>query len=475
MQDPKTQELGTAPVARLLLKTAVPSMIASLVHALYNIVDRLYIGRAVSSDAMAGLVITLPVMIALSAFGVMVGGGSNTLLSIRLGAHDKFGAEKVVGQCVALKIFFATVIPALAYVLMDQILKLFGATPEAIPYAKSYLNVILLGCVFNHLSYGFSGLIIASGKSQVSMALLLAGTIANMILDPIFIFGGLGMPWLTVSGHTVFIDFGLPQMGIAGAAWATNLSMMLATAIGAGYLASHHSPVKLRLGRIRLYRKYAWKVLVIGLSPAIMQIVLSLVTSLYNHAYIKWAADSAEATRYMAAIGIINGVHIFALMPAHGVSMAAQPIMGYNLGAAKLDRLKRCMTAQNAMSTVFCITMFIILYVAAPYLSLAFIDRNTNPELFKTTVWGMRILAIGFPFYGPIYTLATFYQSVGRAKASITINMLRQIIILLPLIIVLPYFYGIDGVWYSQPTADTLAAILSAVLLIRERRRIGTS
>ncbi len=455
-------------------------MLASIVNALYSLVDILYLAhfRSGMEEAgrgalVAGLTVTLPYTIALASFGVLVGAGSSALLSIRLGEGDHEGAEKIVGQTIALKVLFFLVVPLAAFILMEPSLRLFGATDTSIPYATSYLRVILLGSLFLNLGFGMSGLIRAEGKATMSMAMMVTGTVVNMLLDPVFIFGGFGLPWIQIGGRALFIDFGLPQWGIAGAAWATNIAMFASTCMGFVYLCSRRSPVRLRLGRIRIYPKIAARVFAIGLSPALLQIMLCFVQSTFLRGYRRWGGE--EADLYLAAVGIIHNVHIFVLVPTASIAMAAQPIIGYNFGAGNTARMMNCLR-KTLYATWSCgLAAFLFLMVFAPALTRAF---TSDPVVLQKTTWGMRVISAGFWFYGPDFALCSYLQSVGRAKASIVVSLLRQFFFLVPLVWFLPpiiaHFNGhaVDGVWYSQPISDITSSIICLVWL--HRIMVGT-
>ena len=453
-------------------------MLASIVNALYSLVDILYLAhfRSGMEEAgrgalVAGLTVTLPYTMALASFGVLVGAGSSALLSIRLGEGNHEEAEKIVGQTIALKVLFFLIVPIAAFILMEPSLRLFGATDTSIPYATSYLRVILLGSLFLNLGFGMSGLIRAEGKATMSMAMMVVGTVVNMLLDPIFIFGGFGMPWIQIGGRTFFVDFGLPRWGIAGAAWATNIAMSVSTCMGFVYLCSRRSPVRLRLARIRIYPKIAARVFAIGLSPALLQVMLCFVQSTFLRGYRRWGGD--EADLYLAAVGIIHNVHIFVLVPTASIATAAQPIIGYNFGAGNTARMMSCLR-KTLYATWSCgMAAFLFLMAFAPALTRAF---TSDPEVLQKTTWGMRVISAGFWFYGPDFALASYMQSVGRAKASIVVSLLRQFFFLVPLVWFLPpiiaHFNGhaVDGVWYSQPISDITSSIICLVWLRRVLR-----
>ena len=467
--------LGTAPVGRLLLKFSIPAIIASVVNALYSLVDVLYLAhfRSGMEEAgrgalVAGLTVTLPYTMALASFGVLVGAGSSALLSIRLGEGDHEGAEKIVGQAIALKVLFFLVVPAVAYLLMEPSLRLFGATETSIPYATNYLRVILLGSVFLNLGYGMSGLIRAEGNATMSMAMMITGALVNMLLDPVFIFGGFGLPWIELGGRALFIDFGLRPGGIAGAAWATNIAMFVSTCMGFAYLCSRRSPVRLRLARIRIYPRIAARVFAIGLSPALLQIMLCFVQSTFLRGYRTWGGE--EADLYLAAAGIIHNVHLFVLVPTASIATAAQPIIGYNFGAGNTARMMSCLrkTLYGAWSCGMAAFLFLMAF--APALAHAF---SSDPVVLQKTAWGMRVISGGFWFYGPDFALGSYMQSVGRARASVMISLLRQFFFLVPLVWFLPpliaHFDGhaVDGVWFAQPISDITSSVICLVWLLR--------
>ena len=501
-----SDELGKAPLAKLLYRYSVPAIFALVINALYNLVDRLYLAHyipdvpvasaaemaEVTNAVMAGLGFAMPYMQFVAAFGVLIGAGSAALLSIRMGAGDQDGAEKIVGQCVALKVLVFIFLPFLAYALMEPALKLCGAQGHALKFACTYLTIILLGSVFMHLSYGIAGLIRAEGKATMAMITMVVGAVSNVLLDPIFIFG-----WC-----------GLPAMGIEGAAWATNLAMMISATVGIAYLSGKASPVRLRWKCISLYRKFFGPVLVVGLMPALTQMVSGIVHAIFIKGYEIWGG--AETDLLISAVVIIQGVHTIVLEPACGIAQAAQPIIGYSYGAGKYARMMSCTMKATRYATIVSSVFFLVMMLGAPVISRAFIPRTTETaivennrpnateaiaenaaepravleaadesaplsreKLYDKTVWGMRVLAIGFPLFGIPLMLGTYYQSIGQAKAALIVGALQEFLLLVPLVIVLPYvFGGVNGVWYAQPISETLCGIICGYLLLRERRKI---
>lgn len=445
--------LGTEPVGRMLWRLTLPAVVASTVQAVYNLVDRLYIGRSVGTDAMAGLSLTFPYMMVLAAFGVLVGAGSGALLSIRLGQGRRDDAEKILGQLVALKLLFFFTVPVIAYLLLDQTLVLFGGTPQAIPWAHSYLSVILIGNVFSHLAFGMSSLMRAEGNARRAMTGMLIGAGTNIILDPIFIYG-----W-----------FGLPAMGLKGAAWATNAAMACSAAFAFWHFRSAGCVVKLRFRRIRIYRGLVGPVFAIGLSPCIHHFVMSIIQIVYNKSFVHWAADDVESTLFIAGAGIINSALMFGMQPAFGLMQGVQPLIGYNFGARKPRRMLRAFKLAMGYATLVLICCTLVAWIFADPIASIF---TQDPALHDTVKWGLRVLSAGLPTIGGPFISGTYFQSVGRAKMAIILSSMRQVLILLPLILIMPFFFGVRGIWYAAPASDVLSSAIILLVVFFEMRRV---
>ena len=448
--------LGTEPVGKMLWRLTLPAIVASTVQAVYNLVDRLYIGRSVGTDAMAGLTLTFPYMMILAAFGVLVGVGSAAVFSIRLGQGRRDEAEKILGQVVAIKILFFLTVPLVAYIFLDETLALFGGTPQAIPWAHSYLSIILIGNIFSHLAFGLSGMMRAEGNARRAMVSMLIGAGTNVVLDPVLIYG-----WC-----------GLPAMGLKGAAWATNLAMACSAAYAFWHFRSRGCVVKLRLRRIRIYRGLVGPVFAIGLSPCIHHLVMSVINVVYNVSFGKWAATSEEATLYVAAVGIINGALMFGLQPAFGLMQGVQPLIGYNFGAKKPRRMLKAFKLAMGWSTLACTSCTVVVWTFARPIAMAF---TADPALIETVTWGLRVLSAGFPTIGGPFISGTYFQSVGRAKMAILLSLMRQVLMLLPLIVAMPFFFGVRGIWYAAPASDVLSSMVIMAVVIHEIRRVKRS
>ena len=512
-----SDELGKAPLSKLLLRFSIPAIFALIVNALYNLVDRLYLSHytpvipgcsqaeldQMTNAMMSGLGFAMPLMEFIAVLGVLIGAGSTSLLSITLGAKDDESAEKIVGQCVAMEILVFVFLPIIAFFLMKPLLRHLGAQGQTLEFACSYLTVILIGSLFMHLSYGLGGLIRAEGKATMAMITMVVGAVSNVLLDPIFIFG----------------KCGLPALGVKGAAWATNLAMLLSTAVGLAFLTSKKSPVRLKWKRIAIYRGLMSRVLSIGMMPGVMQCVGGFISVAYIRGYKIWGGEDVDIL--VSAIVIIQCVHTFVLQPAQGIAQAAQPIIGYSYGAGKYARMMKCTMKAARYATTLSTIFFFVMMLGAPIFTRAFIsapeeetvietavskttddvaittesathcagiqsenvakkagkvdmaDPLTRKKLYDTTVWGMRVLALAFPFLAIPTILSTFFQSIGHAKTALVINLIRYVGILLPLIILLPYlFHGVDGVWYSQPISDFISGIGCGCILLYERQKV---
>mgnify|MGYP003603147097 CR=1 FL=1 len=435
MQDAK--RLGTASVGKLLLELGLPAMVGTMVNALYNVVDRLYIGRGCGTNAMAGLSLTFPYMMILVAFGTLIGVGSGALLSLRLGEGRHDEAEKLLGQCVAVKIAFFLTIPVLAWLTLDKTLVIFGGNADSIPFAREYLEIILLGNIFSHLSFGLSALMRAEGHARKAMYCMIIGAIANVILDPIFIF--------------VF------DMGIRGAAWATNLAMFLSCAYAFNHFLGPRCVVPLKLNCIRIWPSRLIAVFAIGLSPFLLQLVASLVQICLNTAFRMHAGSSLENTLAIASSGIIHGILLFVLQPVFGLSQGLQPVVGYNYGAKQYGRVAKAYRLGLLYATVICTVGTAVCLVFADPLVSCF---TADPQVHKLTTWALRVSCAAFPLIGVPIMTTTYFQSVGRAKTAIFLSLLRQVLMLIPLIFLLPMAFGLRGVWMAGPVADTLSFLI---------------
>ncbi len=445
MQKNNSDFIGVMPIPKLLLKFSVPAIISTTVNCLYNIVDRLYLANSIGSDAQAGLSLTFPVMIVLMAFGMLVGQGSGAAVSLLLGENRKQDADKVLGQAIALFLIFVVSFQAVGLIFLDELLVFLGGTPQAIPYARSYLSIILWGSIFQHMSFGLSNVVRSEGSSKKAMSIIILGATCNIILDPIFIF--------------VF------KMGIAGAALATVLSMLISSSWVLLHFILGKGTLQLHLKYIRIYPRLCLRVFSIGLAPCLMQIVHSAVVFAFNHSFKLHAADDAYATLAIGAYGIVNSIMMCLLMPAFGIMQGAQPIIGYNYGAKLYDRVKKASTLSLKLAFSISVGVSILTFVFARYLALCFSRETALVDLIASV---LRIYAVGFSFISLGMLTGNYFQSTGKAARALFLSLTRQIIFLLPVLLILPHFCGFTGIWWAQPVSDFLSGSLAMIFYYHE-------
>lgn len=459
----KSKELGTQSIGKLLLKFSIPAIIGMLVNALYNIVDRIYIGhigQGVGEKALAGVGITMPISTIIMAFGMLVGVGSSTLVSIKLGQKNKEDAEKILGLAVILEIIVSVVISLLGILFLTPILKVFGANNENIFYAKEYIAVIIAGAVLQNLGFGINNVIRSEGSPKIAMNTMLIGAFLNVILDPIFIFNS-----ITIFGFKFNIGFGL---GIRGAAIATVIS----SAVSAILVLKHFinkksgSVLKLKKSNLKFNKKLTLEIISIGLSPFAIQLAASAVSTLYNRGLVEYGGQTA-----VAAMSIISSIIMLILMPIFGINQGAQPILGYNYGAKQYERVKRTLKLAIAAGITIASIGFIIVQFFPHILFMSF--AKDSPELIVLGSRGIRIDLMFLPIVGYQIVASNYFQAVGKAKISIFLSFLRQVIILIPIILILPKFLGLTGLWLSQPIADIAAALLTSYFLYKEMKAMN--
>ncbi len=436
-----TKELGTEPVSRLLLRYAVPAVIAMTASSLYNIVDRIFIGRigtgAEGALALSGLAVTFPVMNLSAAFGAMVGVGGSTLISVKLGQRDHRMAQHVLGNVVTLNIIVGTLLAVFGILYIDPLLYFFGASPNTVGYAREYMFIILLGNAVTHLYLGLNSALRATGHPNIAMSATIATVVANSILDPLFIF-----------------TFG---MGIRGAAIATILAQTIALAYVWYFLSRPGEPVHLQRGIYHLSRRIVRNILSIGLSPFCMQLCACLVVILINKGLQHHGGDLA-----IAAYGIINGITFLFIMVVMGITQGMQPIAGYNYGAQKFDRVNQVLRYSIIYATIVMCCSFVVCEFI-PHLPVMLF--TSEPTLTRLSIDGMRIIVSMSPLVGFQIVVGNFFQSIGMARKSIFLSVSRQLIFLVPFLLIFPQIWGTNGVWISIAASDAISIITAAVML----------
>lgn len=450
----RVSRLATGKMWPLLAEFSWPALVSMTLNALYNVVDRFYIGQGCGMDAIAGLALTFPAMMVFASFGVLIGVGSGSLLSIKLGEGNRVDAEKTLGQCVALKILLGIVLPPILYLNLDTILRWTGGagvSAGAIFYAKQYLQIVLFFQLFAHLAFGLANCIRSEGSPKQSMACMIVGFGTNLVLDPLFIF-----------------TFG---WGVAGAAWATNIAMIFSCAWAFRHYIGGHSIVRLRLRRIWVYPVLAVSALGIGLAPFLQQFTGAVINFSLNFAFAKWALDKTGATIDIASFGIFQTVSMMCLMPVMGLQQGLGPIIGYNWGARNYARVRGAFLVGVKATSIACIVAWAVQIFGAYPLSRCFVSGD-EADLLKTSVRALRLSNIMIWLIGLNVVTTTFYQSIGRPRVAILLSLLRQGICLLPCIWILPYVFSDHtfGVWLSLPASDTLSCLTTLPVFLRQIR-----
>lgn len=433
-------ELETKKVSKLVWDYALPAIVGTMVNATYNIVDRIFIGQGVGALAISGLAVTFPVMNLTAALGMLVGAGASSRISINLGKKDHKRAEKILGNSFLLTIVLNLVFITLIMIFLKPILMAFGASEETYPYARDYLQIILPGNIFVTMTFSFNSMMRASGYPKKAMYTMLIGAFFNILLDPIFIF-----------------VFG---MGIAGAAWATIISMFIGMLFVMRHFSRPNSSLRLRKKNIRFERDILIAIVSIGLSPFFMQVAASGVAVLMNTSLKTYGGDLA-----IGAYGILLSLVMLTSMFVIGVNQGLQPIIGYNYGAEIYDRVKTAFFYGVKIATAVTTVGFLFGIFFPRIFASAFTSDVVLLDLAENA---MRISLLTFPLVGFQIVMSGYFQSIGQAKKSIILSLSRQIIFLIPSIIILPRIFGLNGVWAATPVSDFLAAILAATFFFRQ-------
>lgn len=440
-----TLELGTKPVGQLLMRYAVPAIIAMTASSLYNMVDSIFIGQGVGAMAISGLAITFPLMNLSTAFGAGVGVGASSLLSVKLGQKDYGAAQNILGNTVMLNIITGISFSIISLLFLDPILMFFGASAQTLPYAKDYMEIILCGNVITHLYFGLNALQRAAGKPQLSMYMTIFTVVLNAILDPIFI-------W----------PLGL---GIRGAAYATVLSQLFALIWQVVMFSNKAEFIHFKRGIYRLKSQLVKNIIGIGMSPFSMNVCACFVVIIINNSLVDHGGDMA-----VGAYGIINRIAFIFVMITIGVNQGMQPIAGYNYGAMKFDRMMRVLKYAVICGT--CVTT--VGFIVGQFFPEQCVRLFTSDEtLISLSVHAMRLTTVSFPIIGFQMVVANFFQSIGKAKVSVFLSLSRQLVFLIPMLLVLPTLYGVDGVWYSMPVADTISALVTAIIMYLFMRKFN--
>lgn len=438
-----TLELGTKPVGQLLAQYALPAIVAMSASSLYNMVDSIFIGQGVGALAISGLAVTFPFMNLSGAFGAAVGVGSSTLISVRLGQKDYSTANKIFGNCVSLNVMIGILFAIVTLSFLDPILIFFGASDQTLPYAREYMQIILLGNVVTHLYLGMNAILRSASKPRMAMAATIFTVVFNTVLDPIFIY--------------VF------DMGIRGAAIATVLAQLSALAWQCRLFNHKEEIIHFEKGIYRLNGQLIKNIIGIGMSPFMMNATACMIVIIINKSLYHYGGDLA-----VGAYGIVNRVSFLFFMVVFGINQGMQPIAGYNFGAMHFDRLMQVSKYAMTAATAVCIFGFIVSELLPYYCAKAF---TSDIQLIGIAEHGLRLANITLPIIGVQMVITNFFQSIGKAKVSIFLSLSRQLLFLLPVLLVLPRFLGLDGVWISFPVSDTIAFIVTVSIMAHYMRQ----
>lgn len=436
-------ELSEKPVFSLLLQYAIPAIVAMVASSLYNIVDGIFIGQGVGAGAIMGLAITMPIMNLSAAFGAMVGVGGSTLLSVKLGEKDYNFAAKILGNVITLNCIIGIGLGAVMLLFLDPILRFFGASDYTIPYARDFMVIVLIGNVFTHLFLGLNAMLRSSGKPKKAMKATIMTVIINIALAPLFIF--------------------VLHLGIRGAALATILSQLIVLLWQFKLFSNPNELIHLRRDTYRLERKIVTGSLSIGLSPFLINLCACLVVIIINKQLVSYGGDVA-----VGAYGIANRMMFFFVMVVIGINQGMQPIAGFNFGAKHYTRLNQVLKYAITIATGIWIVGFIVCVLLATPVASAF---TNDEELLKEAAHALRVMNLVVPIIGFQMITIGFFQSIGKAGISIFLSLTRQLLFLVPLLLILPNFFGLEGIWYSVPIADGTSAITAAIVLIYHMRK----
>ena len=436
-------ELEQKPIAQLILKYAIPSIIAAITIGLYNIVDRIFIGQGVGPLAISGLTLTFPIINILAAFGMLIGQGAATQISIYLGKKDLEFANKINSNAVVLNTIVVLIVSYSLLFFLDPILVLFGGSEETIPYASEYLRIILPFQAISSLSWGYNNILRAAGFPKKSMMIMIIGALINTALDPIFIYGF--------------------DLGIKGAAWATVIALAISSTLALTHFLNPKREIHFQWRYFKLDKTICLKIIGIGLSPFFIQLGGSMVNLITNLSLKHYGGDLA-----IGAYGIVTGFASLIIMSIVGLNGGTQPIIGYNYGAGRKDRVKKAIIITTTISTIVTGITCLYTYIAPQTIAQLF---TTDPELLSITTSAIRYTFSLFLIVGPQVVWSNYFQSIGSVRTSITMSLSRQILFMIPLILILPRFFGLNGIFLAQPIADLFGLFLAIYFMRKEYKK----
>ncbi len=439
------KQLGEDKISKLLIRFSIPAIVGMLVNGMYNVVDRIFIGRGVGSEGIAGITIGFPLMLLIMAFGMLVGIGATAQISIRLGEQKKNEAELILGNCFSLLIILSLGLTLFGLVFLDPLLRFFGASPAIFPYAHDYMKVILAGAVFQGIGFGMNNIIRADGHPGTAMLTMIAGAILNALLCPVFIF------WL--------------KMGMRGAAFATVISQVFTAVWVLAYFLGKHSHLKIRWPNLKLKLPVIGSIIAIGFAPFAMQVAASILNIILNNSLKVYGGDLA-----VSAMGIVYSILMLILMPLFGINQGAQPIIGYNYGAQKFDRVKKTLKLAILAATAIVVFGFIMTRMIPEQLIRLFNDEDER--LVELGTQTLQVFLLMLPIVGFQIVSSNYFQAVGKPIQAMILSLSRQVILLIPALLILPGFFGFNGVLAAGPVSDFGSSLLTGLWLFYELKHL---
>ncbi|MCL2129159.1 MAG: MATE family efflux transporter [Treponema sp.] len=442
-----TDRLGTDRIGKLIFEFSMPAIMGMLVNSLYNTVDRIYIGQGVDPLGIAGISVAMPLMMVASALAMLFGTGANSIFSIRLGEGRKDEVEKIMGHAFILLFVTSAIFAIVSLIFLDEItIHILGASTAILPYAKNYLRIILLGVIFNTMGTGLNFFIRSDGHPRTSMYTQLIGAVINIILDPIFIFG---FKW-----------------GIAGAAWATIIAQFISFAWVMLYFNSKSTQLRFRIGKMKPEKELTFKISALGFAPFSRQIAMSFILGIMNHSLYFYGGDIA-----VTAMGIAYSVLMIFSMPLQGLTQGSQPIIGYNYGAQLYSRVRKTYMRTVLSGLIYAAIVYAFLQFF-PHILIGIFTREKG-ELLDTGIKCLRISMFMLPLVGFQMISSNYFQAIGKPLQSILMGLSRQVFGYIPLLLLLPRIWGLNGVFYAMPVSDFLSAVLAFVLMALDQKRIS--
>jgi len=446
----RNQMLANEPVKQLLIKLSAPAMVGMMVNALYNLVDTFFVGRAVGKDAIAGLTVAMPIQMIIFAFAQLIGLGAASVISRSLGSKDVEKANHVAGISFVLVTLVGISSCILGLMFIDPILQSFSASGVVLEQARAYMGIIFIGNIFVTFTVSSNSLIRAEGNAKIAMITMVIGTLINIILDPILIYG--------------------LKMGVRGAALATVIAQFISFAFIIIYFLGGKSTLKLHAHHFKLRFDYIVEIVKVGFPSFARQAAGSIMAIIINASLVYYGGNAA-----LSAYGLINKVIMFLFMPLFGIVQGMQPIVGFNYGAEKFDRVKKAIKLSIYSISIMLFASWILLQVFPDFIFRLFLPYNGNEDVFAIGVPGIKTMMFAVPVIGIQIVSSSVYQALGKAKPALVLSLLRQIILLTPLLLILPKIpgLGLTGIWLAYPLSDLFSSIISGLMLKAEFRSMS--